>query len=54
MIDLAAAVHFIALIFFKECDALFAASEEALPVPLVPDFQPEKIDEKFPGGGRDL
>jgi methyl coenzyme M reductase subunit C-like uncharacterized protein (methanogenesis marker protein 7) len=49
MIDLAAAVHFFAVIDFKECDALVAAFEEALPIPLVVDFQPEKIDVKFPG-----
>ena len=42
MIDLAAAVHFFAVIDFEECDALFAAFEEALPIPLVVDFQSEE------------
>ena len=42
MIDLAAAVHFFAVIDFKECDTLVAGFEEALPVPLVLDFQPRK------------
>ena len=47
MIDLAAAMHFFAVIDFKECDALAAAFEEALPIPLVLDFQSEKIDVEF-------
>jgi hypothetical protein len=49
MIELAAAVHFFAVIDFKKCDALFAAFEEALPISLIVDFQSEEIDVKFPG-----
>ena len=42
MIDLAAGVHFFTVIDFKECDALFAAFQETLPIPLMVDFQPRK------------